>query len=51
MFPDETSFPELSILCARCSSDVAVPPGLNALDAAWMHEHDCPAFEAEIEVL
>ncbi len=35
-------FPDFAIVCPGCGADVDVPPGLNALEAAWMHDSECP---------
>jgi hypothetical protein len=48
MDTDEALFPELAMVCEGCGGDVSVPPGLSPVEAAWMHEHDCPAFVAEL---
>jgi hypothetical protein len=34
-------FPELTVTCPLCETDLVVAPGLNAADTLWMHEHDC----------
>ncbi len=42
---DESLFPEICVVCHACQHELPVPAGLNAAEAAWMHEPECSAAE------
>ncbi len=45
MVPDDESlFPEIHVVCHACAEPLAVPAGLNAVEAVWMHEPECSAL-------
>ena len=46
MYEDDL-FPEIHVICHHCSDALAVPAGLNAVEAVWMHEPDCRALQQE----
>jgi hypothetical protein len=41
---DEALFPEICVVCHACNDELPVPPGLTAIEAAWMHEPECRAL-------
>ena len=41
---DDSLFPEICVVCDECGAEVAIPSGLSAVEAAWMHEPDCAVW-------
>jgi hypothetical protein len=41
---DESLYPEIHVLCHYCAEPLAIPAGLNATEAVWMHEPECRAL-------
>jgi hypothetical protein len=41
---DDSLYPEIHVVCHNCAEPLAIPAGLNALEAVWMHEPDCRAL-------
>lgn len=46
---DDDLFPEIHVVCHNCAEPLAIPVGLDAAEAVWMHQSECPLADDSAE--